>query len=73
MLINSSLFLIFSWGIIGSKKVKDLNINIINNKNSVNNKELENLNVSCGVIISVASTFFAVRRFIYSNEDELYN
>jgi|TARA_B100001769_G_scaffold97831_1_gene75488 cell division transport system permease protein len=26
-----------------------------------------------GVIISVASTFFAVRRFIYSNEDELYN
>jgi len=26
-----------------------------------------------GVIISVASTFFAVRRFIYSNEGELYN
>ena len=26
-----------------------------------------------GVIISVASTFFAVRRFIYSNENELYN
>ena len=26
-----------------------------------------------GVIISVASTFFAVKRFIYSNEDELYN
>ncbi|MDC3104710.1 permease-like cell division protein FtsX [bacterium] len=26
-----------------------------------------------GVIISVASTFLAVRRFIYSNEDELYN
>ena len=26
-----------------------------------------------GVIISVASTFFAVRKFIYSNEDELYN
>ena len=26
-----------------------------------------------GVIINVASTFFAVRRFIYSNEDELYN
>ena len=27
----------------------------------------------CGIIISCASTFFAVRRFIYLNENELYN
>ena len=26
-----------------------------------------------GIIISCASTFFAVRRFIYLNENELYN
>ena len=42
-----------------TKKVKDLNINIINNKNSVNNKELENLNVSVKLTKDLVNTPFS--------------
>ena len=42
-----------------TKKVKDLNINIINNKNSVNNKELENLNISVKLTKDLVNTPFS--------------